>query len=195
MNRYIATNPKRCTACGDCLEACAKAHAEVGRVGIARLSLVDGGEGNLCAALSCHHCEGAPCMSVCPTDSITRSEDGLVAVDEHRCVGCKLCALACPFGAIHISGTPLSGVAGIEFGLEKTSKTDPMLDYTPGVIQAALKCDLCSYSDGEPHCVKACKTNALRLVDASDTNGVAFNKRVKSGRTDKASTQDKGGAK
>ncbi|MGN6537730.1 MAG: 4Fe-4S dicluster domain-containing protein, partial [Mesorhizobium sp.] len=49
---------------------------------------------------SCLHCEDAPCVTVCPTGaSYKRAEDGIVLVDEEKCIGCGLCAWACPYGA------------------------------------------------------------------------------------------------
>ena len=49
---------------------------------------------------SCLHCEDAPCVTVCPTGaSYKRVEDGIVLVNESDCIGCGLCAWACPYGA------------------------------------------------------------------------------------------------
>ena len=49
---------------------------------------------------SCLHCEDAPCVTVCPTGaSYKRAEDGIVLVDEDKCIGCGLCAWSCPYGA------------------------------------------------------------------------------------------------
>jgi Fe-S-cluster-containing dehydrogenase component len=49
---------------------------------------------------SCLHCEDAPCVTVCPTGaSYKRVEDGIVLVNEQDCIGCGLCAWACPYGA------------------------------------------------------------------------------------------------
>lgn len=58
---------------------------------------------------SCLHCDNAPCVIVCPTGaSYKRAEDGIVLVNEDACIGCGLCAWACPYGARELD--PLAGV-------------------------------------------------------------------------------------
>jgi len=46
----------------------------------------------------CQHCNNAPCVKVCPTGSRFKREDGLVLTDYERCIGCRYCELACPYG-------------------------------------------------------------------------------------------------
>jgi sulfite dehydrogenase (quinone) subunit SoeB len=99
---------------------------------------------------SCLHCENAACVSVCPTGaSYKRAEDGIVLVDESKCIGCKLCSWACPYGA------------------REYSEVD-------GVMK---KCTLCVdriYNEGlepadrQPACVQACPTRARHFGDLAD---------------------------
>ncbi|MCB2213149.1 4Fe-4S dicluster domain-containing protein [bacterium] len=50
--------------------------------------------------LLCNHCDNPPCVRVCPTEATwKREEDGLVMMDWHRCIGCRYCMVACPYGS------------------------------------------------------------------------------------------------
>ena len=99
---------------------------------------------------SCLHCETPDCVTVCPTGaSYKRAEDGIVLVDEDKCIGCKLCSWACPYGAREYSEVR-------------------------GVMQ---KCTLCVdriYNDSfeeidrQPACVMACPTRARHFGDLGD---------------------------
>ncbi len=99
---------------------------------------------------SCLHCESPACVTVCPTGaSYKRAEDGIVLVDEDKCIGCKLCSWACPYGAREYSAVE-------------------------GVMK---KCTLCvdriyntnlDESERQPACVQACPTKARHFGDLGD---------------------------
>ena len=154
MNRFIAIYPSRCVACGTCRAACSEGHKRAGLQKEPRLALYESRD--VVASLTCHHCEGAPCVKVCPVNAIKHEDDGCVRVDESHCIGCKLCAVTCPFGAIHMSGTGRAGVAGIEYNTPTfAASLDPILQWEIGVSPVAVKCDLCKYDGCKPHCVDA----------------------------------------
>jgi Fe-S-cluster-containing dehydrogenase component len=99
---------------------------------------------------SCLHCEEPACVTVCPTGaSYKRAEDGIVLVDEDKCIGCKLCSWACPYGAREYSSVE-------------------------GVMK---KCTLCidriynenlPEAERQPACVQACPTRARHFGDLAD---------------------------
>jgi molybdopterin-containing oxidoreductase family iron-sulfur binding subunit len=108
----------------------------------------------------CNHCDNPPCVRVCPAGATWKREDGVVTVDEHRCIGCRYCMAACPYGS-----RSFNWVDPGPFVLHPTS------DYparTRGVVE---KCNLCEERLGSgraPACVEACADRALLFGDVSD---------------------------
>lgn len=83
-------------------------------------------------AVSCRHCEEPLCVKGCIAGALS-IQDGVISIDEERCVGCYTCILSCPYGAVMPS------------------------DH--GVVQ---KCELCiNNATGQPACVAGCPNNAI----------------------------------
>jgi anaerobic dimethyl sulfoxide reductase subunit B (iron-sulfur subunit) len=92
---------------------------------------------------ACNHCQDPVCTKVCPTTAITKREDGIVLIDDSKCIGCRYCAWACPYAA-------------------------PDFDEDTGKM---TKCTFCSdYIDAgqPPACVAACPSRALNFGELSD---------------------------
>lgn len=101
-------------------------------------------EGPLSFAMQCRHCVDAPCIEACIVGAMQRDEEtGAVLCDEDRCVGCWMCVMVCPFGAIQ------RNLVG---------------------NKAASKCDLC-YGEEMPACVAHCPNEALTFVEVGTTEG------------------------
>jgi Fe-S-cluster-containing dehydrogenase component len=110
------------------------------------------------ALLMCNHCDNPPCVGVCPTRATWKREsDGLVMMDWHRCIGCRYCMAACPFGSRSFNWRdPRPFIRKIE-GVFPTRMR--------GVVE---KCNFCEerLANGEmPACVGACPAEALVFGD------------------------------
>ncbi|HGI7022863.1 TPA: 4Fe-4S binding protein, partial [Klebsiella aerogenes] len=102
MNRFVIADSSVCIGCRTCEAACSETHRQYGLQSMPRLQVMRNEKES--APQMCHHCEDAPCAAVCPVNAITRV-DGAVQLNESLCVSCKLCGIACPFGAIEFSGS------------------------------------------------------------------------------------------
>lgn len=100
-----------------------------------------------------------------PVNAINRV-DGAVQLNESLCVSCKLCGIACPFGAIEFSGSrplhiPANANTPAPPAPPAPARVSTLLDWVPGVRAIAVKCDLCSFDEQGPACVRMCPTKAL----------------------------------
>jgi Fe-S-cluster-containing dehydrogenase component len=175
----MVVDPARCAkqpSCTKCIEACHQAHNvpaipdprhAVWWIAKEPYSRVFPSEreqfsalGSLPAMVLCNHCDNPPCVRVCPVQATFRREDGIVAMDWHRCIGCRYCMAACPFGARSFNWQdprPFIQHPNFEFPTR-----------TKGVVE---KCTFCAERLGtgrEPACVEACPEKALVFGNLAD---------------------------
>ncbi|TAN43325.1 MAG: 4Fe-4S dicluster domain-containing protein [Nitrospirae bacterium] len=111
--------------------------------------------------LLCNHCEKPACVRVCPTKATFKRKDGIVMMDYHRCIGCRFCMAACPFGA-----------RSFNYRDPRPFIKDNNLKYPTRMKGVVEKCTFCVERLDEglmPACVEACKdTKALVFGDLGD---------------------------
>ena len=112
-------------------------------------------------AVLCNHCENPPCVRACPTKATFKREDGIVLMDFHRCIGCRFCMAACPYGSRSFNfRDPRDGIT-------ETNKEFPTR--MKGVVE---KCNFCAERlavGKQPACVEA-SNGALVFGDLEDPN-------------------------
>ncbi len=148
MVRVKVVDIEKCIGCELCEKVCEFINSRP------RAKIVQTGDGVL-VPITCLHCTTPICVDVCPTGALHKDADGPIHLSRNRCIGCKLCSAACPFGV-------------------------PDVDSSKGL---ASKCDLCSDRERqglEPACAEVCPAGAIlcgeysEVVEASESKAVAL---------------------
>jgi len=106
--RLVTMDPRKCVACGHCENACSFRRSNRFDHRDSAIRVIHYPEKGVCIPLTCVHCRVAWCQEVCPAAAISRdSLTDAVVIDSARCIGCKMCMLACPFGAIGFDSASL----------------------------------------------------------------------------------------
>ncbi|MNC29075.1 Iron-sulfur protein [compost metagenome] len=205
LSSLVIAEAAKCIGCKACELACFAVHNRDNGVGTAvgtvtmpvlpRLYVIR--TDSFTMPVQCRQCENAPCAGACPVQAI-RQEDGVIVIDAEACIGCKACALACPFGAISLYKA-YSGGAELPQPLLQ-ERRDSKLQRKTRII--AYKCDLCrnteipggsapweketgngdsSATAGQdrssfPACVAVCPEQALRLVESGTGSSRSLNR-------------------
>lgn len=120
----------------------------------------------------CYHCENAPCVNVCPVAATYHTADGLVLIDDHRCIGCRMCMSACPYHRRFFNwGTP-------ELPTEATTMYNTPEYAVPAIKGTVIKCDFCPpllKAGRLPYCASGCPRKVIYMGDLNEdiaSNGV-----------------------
>ncbi|MGR5239985.1 4Fe-4S dicluster domain-containing protein [Photobacterium damselae] len=160
MNRFVFADPNLCIGCRTCEVACVISHqadstvAGLNAVDFSpRLTLVK--NAHVTTPVMCRQCDDAPCAQVCPNNAIVL-EDGFVKVIQSRCIGCKTCVIACPYGAMNVVTKMVEETKGSALFKRQVPQSQ------------ALKCDLCNHREEGPACVQVCPTGAIRIIESEN---------------------------
>lgn len=174
-----------CVGCGDCTLACRANNDVPEEISWNRVVEVDKqASRTVYATIPCMHCEHAPCVEACPVGATYHRADGIVMMDYERCIGCRYCQMACPYGSRSFNWQTFSGenTAVPAYGT-------PEIERRPrGVVE---KCSFCYQRidrglelgltpgvdrEATPACVNACPAGARFFGDLNDPESTVSQK-------------------
>jgi anaerobic carbon-monoxide dehydrogenase iron sulfur subunit len=99
-DKVLVVDQQKCTGCRQCEAVCSIFHNGASNPGRSRIRVLKLDEIGFCLPMSCQNCEKPHCTEVCPAKACHRDlPTNKVIIDKKKCIGCKTCILACPFGA------------------------------------------------------------------------------------------------
>ena len=161
----------KCKNAKKCIQACDKHHnLTPDRPYIKVLEMQDNEKSSpYWMPKKCFQCDNPPCVKVCPVGATYKRTDGIVLIDNERCIGCRFCMAACPYSArVFNWGAPPEGKLELPYSPETS---------LPSKIGTVAKCDFCPdmLRDNKlPHCVTSCPNGVIYFGDEIDdtvTNG------------------------
>jgi Fe-S-cluster-containing dehydrogenase component len=186
MRWGMAIELKRCVGCYECVLACKAEHFLPPEIFWNRVLIGEQGKypsvTKLIYSVRCNHCDDPACVKVCPTGATQQREDGIVWIDEDKCVGCRYCMVACPYQmrSMYEDGNKQYFPGQELTEHEKIGKE--LYPHMPGVVQKCVFCKeridaglaqgLTPGVDREatPACVISCPTQAIHFGDLDDPN-------------------------
>ena len=183
----MVINLSKCTRCHACVAACRIEHFLPLHITWPRLiaweTEAKNGVEVTTYPVRCNHCRDAPCVKVCPAKATQQRSDGLVWVDQNKCVGCRYCVVACPYQ----NRTFLSKDKdpGYFPGYSRTNFEKKGMKLYPHQVGTTEKCNFCMERidgglseglkpgidrDATPACVNICQARALTFGDLDDPN-------------------------
>lgn len=175
----------KCMRCHGCVAACRIEHFLPFQISWVKLIAYETEEKNVVDVTTypvrCNQCADAPCVDVCPTEATHQREDGIVAIDSDKCIGCRYCVIACPYQ----NRSFLSKKKSVNY-FPKHAETrfekmgNVLYPHQTGTTQ---KCNFCMERideglakglkpgidrDATPACVNTCQARALTFGDLDD---------------------------
>jgi anaerobic carbon-monoxide dehydrogenase iron sulfur subunit len=99
MTKVLMVHPDKCTGCQNCALACSFVHENAFRPPAARVHVYTWEREGMSVPMLCQQCDEASCVKVCPTGAMHRDQGAsVVDYDRAKCIGCRMCVQACPFG-------------------------------------------------------------------------------------------------
>jgi len=168
----MVINLRRCDGCiglnlpPQCTQSCILGHqAPVGMEWIQVYEYEFENGGSYFLPAPCMMCQNAPCVAVCPVGATFATPEGVVLVDQQRCIGCRLCMAACPYqrrffnwGAPQVPPEARSGQYNVEH-------------QRPAIKGTVMKCDFCpdlARTGVVPFCVSGCPRKAIWYGDLEE---------------------------
>jgi Fe-S-cluster-containing dehydrogenase component len=159
----------KCDGCKKCTEACqAMHHTESDREWIKVFTMKDAeATAPYFFPKPCFHCDNPPCTKVCPVNATFKRQDGIVLIDNERCIGCRMCMAACPYSTRFFNWSvpgadQKAAVGDIAYSPEQS---------IPRRMGTVEKCDFCPdmIRQGKmPACVSGCPMDVIYFGDQNE---------------------------
>lgn len=101
--KVINFDISKCTGCRICELICSFNKEKEIKPQLSRVSVISNHSLGLTYVITCNNCSDAPCIKVCPTNSLRKNPEGYTVYDKITCIGCRTCVNTCPFGALSYS--------------------------------------------------------------------------------------------
>jgi len=157
----------KCDGCGACTQACSKMHfVPPDRQWMKVLRMQESEHtAPYFFPQPCYHCDNPPCTKVCPVDATFKRQDGVVLIDNDRCIGCRFCMAACPYGARSFNWGPPQDPP------EAKAQHYSAEQGFPRRVGTVEKCDFCPDMAAQgklPACTAQCPMGALYYGDQNE---------------------------
>lgn len=157
----------KCDGCKKCTEACQKMHfTPPDREWIKVFKMQDAESTTpYWFPKPCFQCDNPPCTKVCPVDATFKRQDGIVLIDNERCIGCRFCMAACPYSTRFFNWERPQEPPEVQ-----NVPYSPEQSY-PRRVGTVEKCDFCPHMIRQgkmPACVSSCPMNAIYFGDQNE---------------------------